>query len=678
MDGELFYMLNESLLDDVEVDEVEDDDDTSSTKIKIAVQFSCVLAKSIVKKTLLSTLGSILQNIKKSSRVRDYYFNFDDSVDFLNFKIDIEVTFDNASGEFNDMFCYIIAWLYSYIDRCSMTNIRFVVQEDDLFFKIEISNKKTNRIICLYEILDFYKKVLGTNDISDFVHKLIKFDVLNPIDDNKTRFCIWFHDNEELVVFDRKGNKIGRFVINMANVIDKDWYFNEYGLMLIYDNKGKMNYMKLDGTLLLEEYADSCGLFSEGLCTVKKNGLWNYVDINGNIINDEKWYESCRKFINGFAIVKSKEKQADIYTYGIIRPDGSFVLNDCWRYIENIKSNNNYWCVRRKDKKENVLNNSGNFISNEWFDDVEDFNGDYILVNNNLKYNYLKLDGNLLFKKWYQGIVKNDMHDGCVCAVQEDDVWGFVDMSTEEYVNDLRFGSCIRAYKESGALLTGDEQLFIVTKQYQANSLTAPITVYNYVNTEGELISKNEWFSEVRALGNYRLMCKKIDSNDLYKIIDYSGNVIRDYEKIYKYDVLNDGKYIEITIIDNSYNFCKFCDIDGNDLFKGELFSNEKIGYAGCGIFVYEEKGGKSYMLTETGNKIMYDDKRKINGIEIIDPDGYVIVEDSYLRYNMFDKNGERLFKDWTFDRITNYSPGILKIGQNVFVDYGGKLLSCL
>ena len=43
-----------------------------------------------------------------------------------------------------------------------------------------------------------------------------------------------------------------------------------------------------------------------------------------------------------------------------------------------------------------------------------------------------------------------------------------------------------------------------------------------------------------------------------------------------------------------------------DDLFKGELFSNEKIGYVGCGIFVYEEKGGKSYMLTETGNKNMF------------------------------------------------------------------------
>ncbi len=57
---------------------------------------------------------------------------------------------------------------------------------------------------------------------------------------------------------------------------------------------GKYNYKKFDRTLLLKENVDSIGPFEDGYALVCNNGKYNLVDVYGNYVSKELWFDEIK------------------------------------------------------------------------------------------------------------------------------------------------------------------------------------------------------------------------------------------------------------------------------------------------------------------------------------------------------------------------------------------------
>ena len=82
---------------------------------------------------------------------------------------------------------------------------------------------------------------------------------------------------------------------------------SEGGLMLCTYQRGTKSFLRADGTALNRDqgrtsYFDDALPFSEGLAAVKNNGLWGYIDTNGEYVVQPQ-YEQATSFTGGCAAV---------------------------------------------------------------------------------------------------------------------------------------------------------------------------------------------------------------------------------------------------------------------------------------------------------------------------------------------------------------------------------------
>ena len=107
---------------------------------------------------------------------------------------------------------------------------------------------------------------------------------------------------------------------------------SEGGLMLCTYQRGTKSFLRADGTALNRDqgrtsYFDDALPFSEGLAAVKNNGLWGYIDTNGEYVVQPQ-YEQATSFTGGCAAVYGggmwQIEPAVFYGYTGIPADGGY------------------------------------------------------------------------------------------------------------------------------------------------------------------------------------------------------------------------------------------------------------------------------------------------------------------------------------------------------------------
>ena len=96
----------------------------------------------------------------------------------------------------------------------------------------------------------------------------------------------------------RKGDKMNLVNKNTGEYLSPEWYnwcgYMDEGISVVRNDEGKYNYLKKDGTLLLDDWYDDVEEFQNGKGRIVHDEIsngeyivyFNYVDRNGNILGD--------------------------------------------------------------------------------------------------------------------------------------------------------------------------------------------------------------------------------------------------------------------------------------------------------------------------------------------------------------------------------------------------------
>lgn len=187
------------------------------------------------------------------------------------------------------------------------------------------------------------------------------------------------------------------------------------------------------------------GGFQEGFAQIKdiNNGIWNFIDRNGNILNPNLWFIDVRPFHNGFARVQRPDflwnyisKQGEIlypkqwfswidifhkscwarirresdHMWNFINQDGRLMLADSW--AEHLDSFHEGFAViqRKGDSMKNFIDENGVMLSKDfWFSWADSFHkGRALVMNTNGKFNFIGQNGKLLSPQiWFDNITQS-------------------------------------------------------------------------------------------------------------------------------------------------------------------------------------------------------------------------------------------------------------------------------
>ena len=204
----------------------------------------------------------------------------------------------------------------------------------------------------------------------------------------------------------------------------------------------KYNFINGEGKVFSNQWFDDCGDFNDGFAWIRLNSKYNFINGEGKLLSSQ-WFDTVMEFKNGKALVSNKIEGVHDYSINLIDEQGNFVYdwtdtdtnilhdgriivisknnkqNFLDRYTNHVLSNQWFdkcWYetmfgIVKQSGKYNFFNYGGAFhqlLSDEWFDNVYPFN-DYLgVVCLNNKYNFLKTNGELLTKWWFDDVGKTD------------------------------------------------------------------------------------------------------------------------------------------------------------------------------------------------------------------------------------------------------------------------------
>lgn len=132
-----------------------------------------------------------------------------------------------------------------------------------------------------------------------------KYNYINK--DGEYLFDEWFDDAQTLrretkVTLNGKSNY---FKGRTGEFISEKWfdYADDYfgPAFAVVGMKGKYNYIRRNGELLLDDWYDGLNDFHLGFAVIEKDGKFNYVDKEGNILS-RTWFDKAKPFRKGVGI----------------------------------------------------------------------------------------------------------------------------------------------------------------------------------------------------------------------------------------------------------------------------------------------------------------------------------------------------------------------------------------
>lgn len=230
--------------------------------------------------------------------------------------------------------------------------------------------------------------IMNVKEISNIIGRNF-YKVFKPYDSSKVKMSKLqkaLKSNTPLEnIFDSVGNFI-RGVANItlgnkANWVTKDreilssgqWYDTTdpfiNGFSIVSLDK-KYNFVDLDGNLLSPNiWFDDVNAFSNGIASVKLNGKYNFLTHKGNLFLNFGWVDEFYGFKGNknYSIVKNNEK------CNVVNLNGELISKDKWfDYVYDLSEG--FFIVEVGDKM-NFMDTNGNILTpDRWYDDAFDFN----------------------------------------------------------------------------------------------------------------------------------------------------------------------------------------------------------------------------------------------------------------------------------------------------------------
>jgi hypothetical protein len=103
----------------------------------------------------------------------------------------------------------------------------------------------------------------------------------------------------------------------------------------------------------------SCSDFVEGFAIVKLRNKYNFINQEGKILSPNQWFDSCCPFKEGFGIVSLIDKFTLNDKFTFIKPDGTYLIN---QWFDNCDDFYNGFGIVELEDKEYYINNEGQII----------------------------------------------------------------------------------------------------------------------------------------------------------------------------------------------------------------------------------------------------------------------------------------------------------------------------
>ena len=183
----------------------------------------------------------------------------------------------------------------------------------------------------------------------------------------------------------------------------------------------KYNFIDVQGNLVSpNQWFNSVGIFTNGYAWVRLNNKYNFIDTQGKLVSPNQWFDGVGIFTNGYATVKLNNK------YNFIDVQRNLVSPKLWfDYIVDYFSNG--YAKVELNNKCNYIDTRGKLVSpNQWFDWIGDFHDGYATVKLNNKYNFIDVQRNLVSPKlWFDYIV--DYFSNGYAIVELNNKWYKID-----------------------------------------------------------------------------------------------------------------------------------------------------------------------------------------------------------------------------------------------------------
>ena len=214
------------------------------------------------------------------------------------------------------------------------------------------------------------------------------------------------------------------------------------------------------------------------------------------------------------------------------------------------------------NKKWNLIDLDCNFLSKQWFDDIDNFNEDGIaIVGLNKKWNLIDINGNLLSKEWFDNV--SDFNEYGISIVVLNDKWNFID-TNGNLLSKQWFDWILNFVNGIAKVLLNHKCNFIDTngnflsKQWFDNIYSfdsygiAQVTLNgkcNFIDVNGKLLSK-KWFDNY--IYEFKNGFARVTLNDKWNLIDTNGNLL--YKRWFDWiDNFNEDGFAVVRL-NNKYN----------------------------------------------------------------------------------------------------------------------------
>ena len=703
MDNRL-YIINESLLDDVEVDEVRDDESAGTDYGRnFSFEMSFVIMSGTdaqMKKSLQSRFGNYMNSLVESNKIVSYSFDYEAGSKRKREKrkFTINAQFESSEHDaFDSIVAYSAAILIGY-EKCNYIEGRMFLEvfpekeTGRLMFSIDCTHGFYIQIDRRISIVGFdvYKDIFGGNDnlesASGLVKKLIHYGVLLPMDEGNSRYFIYLIGNAKFCVFDRDG--VGVYEKDISNIAFNtlEQKYNKYGLMRFAFGKigGPYNIINIDGENLFKDNMPVINLWNRGF-EIKKAGSDNMIllDEQGNVYTKHEISKIKTSYPDGTLLVELNV--SDENDSNLIDNYGNFLFK---KNFYSIGDDLNYATVCQSiagKKSYNYIDRAGNYIwkgiknkdykgneiwsDTKWFNSCANFKNGFVKVfYDNNKNNFMDSDGNLVSKTWHTEV--RGYPDAGTYAYYDniDKEWHIVDIPTGKDLFGYGFKSCE---------MPAEYEYEYNMKIYRVKIVTSDgKSLYNSVNADGNFVSK-EW-SDVHRIccisDDIFFITKKIHNVVNTKLVKMDGTVIMDYGP-WEFDRYEDGVIVVRKIVNNLDYYYNIVKEDGT-IFSEEWFYKLNIMRNGF-ISVTYNKGGFGNIYTIAGKKLL-DMPINIQKCEVLVPNKLVLVMDKNFKANVIDNEGKLLFGEWFSEQVEKYSDELLKIGNLGLIDYDGNYASCI
>lgn len=393
------------------------------------------------------------------------------------------------------------------------------------------------------------------------------------------------------------------------------------------------NYINKEGKFLFKKWYDSAVCLNENCYKVSLNGKWNFLDNTGKELSN-KWFDSIKRCKNAYDRKIYACCRDSLYYLLFIEGNRVILSNIGCDQVFNYSKSEGFYSVRLKEKK-NFINNKGELVLPDWYDDIllfDNYPVSRIVVQKKNTFNiYDCTQRKFISKKWFDLIIKSAVglfdNNGLCCIKTKD---GF------NYINEE--GKILSAHHFDAVygFINGFSGVALNNKR-------------NFINLEGEFVS-SEWYDEISEYTRYGIAMTKNDNG--FNIIDKNGCVLIDKSLGFVNSIdLKDETYC-IAHCSNGSS----CDTDVYfDYATRTTYQNEQAFNASRKSIIVDTSKENKVVSSKETNKPLYVIKSSSCGYSIVEfgdavnvltPDNKLLLDKWQSQSDIYLINGVVLYQD--------------------------------